>query len=132
MKLNQEQKAELHEWREKKGTTTGKRKSDGNEDGKMSRGDRRKAAIAAAVNKQVQETLMAKEKEKEELRTTDDQMRSYISSLMAPPPPGPPPTNQQLTTNIAAQGTATPATAHENTRVTLQSILRRSRNSGGQ
>ena len=121
-KLNEAQKAELWQWRQDQDQKPGATRKDGDTRG-QSRAAKRKKAVAAAVEKKVIEVLESKSKDQGQNVVADDEnIRTFIMSLM----------KQNSSTENAeasAVGARPPSeAARAQARVTLQSILSRSKN----
>ena len=117
-KLSKKQKRGLFEWRKTQGGKDG-----GGASGKANiRQKRQKEAIAAAVEEKLQEKLTSIQQKEQEKAKSDDVARAYIMSLFPgtnenrKPTPEPPKT----TSNVSG--------VEKMQKVTLQSILKRSKN----
>ena len=84
-----------------------------------------KKAMAAAIDKKVDERLAVKEKEKEQQLSTDESIRKYIMSLIGNAPAPKTPTGQIHATTVAPPMDS--STAKAQARVTLQSIMKKSK-----
>ena len=116
--LNKDQRKELWQWRkdmEDKGIDVG-----GKNPNKKS-----KKAMAAAIDRKVDEHLAAKEKEKEQQLSTDESIRKYIMSLIGNAPAPKTPTGQIQAATVAPPMDS--LTAKAQAKVTLQSIMKKSK-----
>lgn len=117
--LSQEQREELDTWREKKKAKKKAKNGDGNSnDGGNSKRSRNKA-MAAAIEKKVNEQIEAKLKEVEAEKSSEEKDRAYLMSLLNIGP------NESKPVKATTSSTSATAKGHN---VTLQSILKRARN----
>ena len=116
--LNKDQREELWQWRKDM-------KDKGIEVGNNNSNKKSKKAMAAAIDRKVNEHLAAKEKEKEQQLSTDESIRKYIMSLIGNAPAPTTPTAQiQATTVVPPKDSST---AKAQAKVTLQSIMKKSK-----
>ena len=129
-RLTQEQMKELMKWRESKLSSDPNYDPKEMKENKKGGGDKKKKtkqekkALAAAIDKRVNDKLEEKMKQAKEDEETERDMKSYIMSLFQPSE------TSSLKSNVKASASATTTPNSESSKppITLRSILKRAKN----